>query len=421
MSDAASCRLCFEVLTLFPDAIEGFVSAGLLGKAIEQGRVRVCCTDFRDFTHDRHRTVDDAPFGGGAGMVIKPDPVVEAMEQVERERGPFHRILLTPSAPRFDQRVAARLAALPRVGLLCGRYEGIDDRVREHYVDECLSLGDFVLGGGEVAALVIIEAISRLVEGVVGNPESVDADSFGREGELQLLEHPHYTRPARFRGHEVPPVLLGGDHGAIAAWRREAALRRTWALRPELRPTRRLAADHPVLLAVSPEARPEAAALAELVREQGVELAVVGAEAEALPAWLEATAGRIKLAVIADARALRRRLRRASAGAEPRLARVVEPTDDALAGAPSRADRPEILLDLLVGGDGEAPLGPLVLWLGPGDPPSGLPVHAIYAPRADDLTRRGLAKADAIDDSSRPRSRMAALAEAALTGLRDRE
>lgn len=422
MSTAAVGRQCFEVFTLFPAAIEGFVGAGLLGKAIEQGRVQVRCTDFRDFTSDRHRTVDDAPFGGGAGMVIKPGPVVDAMEHVQRERGPFHRILLTPSAPRFDQRVAARLAALPRIGLLCGRYEGIDDRVREHYVDECLSLGDFVLGGGEVAALVIIEAVSRLVDGVVGNPESVDADSFGRQGEASLLEHPHYTRPAEFRGRAVPPVLLGGDHGAIAQWRRQQALQRTWALRPELRPARRLPPQHPVLLAVSPQARPEAAALAEVVRRHGAELVVLGDDPEIVPAWLEATGGRVGLAVISDARSLRRRLRRSqrgAAGGEPRVVQLVEPGAPVAANAP-RCDQPEPLLDLL-SGDDDTPPGALLLWLGPGDPPPGLQIHAIYAPRGDDLTRQGLAKADAIEESSRPHPRVATLAESALTGLRDRE
>lgn len=431
MSDETPRRVCFEVFTLFPGAIEGFVGAGLLGKAIDGGRVEVRCTDFREFTTDRHRTVDDAPFGGGAGMVIKPGPVVEAMEHVARERGPFHRVLLTPSAPRFDQRVAARLAAMPRVGLLCGRYEGIDDRVREHYVDECLSLGDFVLGGGEVAALTIIEAVSRLVEGVVGNPESVDADSFGREGEQSVLEHPHYTRPARFRGHEVPSVLLGGDHAAIARWRRQRALRRTWVLRPDLRPSRRLEADHPMLLAVAPEAMAEAAELAEVARRHGAELVVVGADPSAVPQWLEATAGRVQLAVIADARALRRRLRRSKRGGqagEPRVVQLAGQLVGQLANGPAagpsdgppRCDRPEIVLDLLTGDDG-APPGPVLLWLGPGDPPAGLPIHAIYAPSTDDLTRRGLAKPGGIDESPEPHPRTVALADAALTGLRDRD
>lgn len=464
MSTAAG-SICFEVFTLFPAAIEGFAGAGLLGKAIEQGRVTVRCTDFRTFTSDRHRTVDDAPFGGGAGMVIKPGPVVDAMEHVARERGPFHRVLLTPSAPRFDQAAAARLARMPRVGLLCGRYEGIDDRVREHFVDECLSLGDFVLGGGEVAALVIIEAVSRLCEGVVGNPESVHTDSFGRTGEAPLLEHPQYTRPAEFRGHAVPPVLLGGDHAAIARWRHAAALRRTWALRPDLRPRPRLPPEHPVYVAVSPAALPEAAALADVVRRHGAAgLVVVGPASDPsgdraedrAERWLRATAGRISVASFTDAKALRRRLQRGAAG-EPRFVRIAPlgaPHEPALAELGPACERPEALLDLLGAASGpESPpspagLGPLVLWVDPQAPPSGMPIHAIYAPprpstaegpqsaqagespagpEGHDLTSpavpeiaQGLAIADAIVDISRPFPRPAELADAALTGLRDR-
>jgi tRNA (guanine-N1)-methyltransferase len=456
---------CFEVFTLFPAAIEGFVGAGLLGKAIEQGLVGVRCTDFRDFTSDRHRTIDDAPFGGGAGMVIKPGPVVEAMEHVARERGPFHRVLLTPSAPRFDQAAAARLCRLPRIGLLCGRYEGIDDRVREHWVDECFSLGDFVLGGGEVAALVVIEAVSRLLEGVVGNPESVHSDSFGRTGEASLLEHPHYTRPAVFRGHPVPPVLLGGDHAAIARWRHASALRRTWALRPDLRPRSRLPPEHHVYIAVPPAALPDAAELADVIRRHAATGLVVVGPAEAgteaaaadlddpLARWLRATGGRVSVAAFGEAKALRRRLHR-GANAEPRFVRVVE------AGAPAEptaesgppCERPEALLDLLhaqalpnphqTGGEpastpSPASLGPLVLWVHPQPPPPGMPIHAIYAPprppapseaeRGHDLTSppepeitQGLAIDHAIADISRPFPRPAALADAALTGLRDR-
>jgi tRNA (guanine-N1)-methyltransferase len=219
-------------------------------------------------------------------MVNKPGPVVEAMEHVARERGPFHRVLLTPSAPRFDQRAAARLARLPRIGLLCGRYEGIDDRVREHFVDECLSLGDFVLGGGEVGALVIIEAVARLLEGVVGNPESVHADSFGRSGEASLLEHPHYTRPAEFRGHAVPTVLLGGDHAVIARWRHASALRRTWALRPDLRPRPSLPPGHPLYLAASAAALADADALAQVARLHGAAGLLVVGNIDALDDWL---------------------------------------------------------------------------------------------------------------------------------------
>ena len=319
-------RICFEVFTLFPAAVEGFVAAGLLGKAIEQGLVGVRCTDFRDFTRDRHRTVDDAPFGGGAGMVIKPGPVVDAMEHVARERGPFHRVLLTPSAPRFDQVAAARLARLPRIGLLCGRYEGIDDRVREHFVDECLSLGDFVLGGGEVAALAIIEAVSRLAEGVLGNPESAARDSFATSSHGALLEFPQYTRPAVFRGHAVPAVLQGGDHAAIAAWRLAASLQRTWSLRPDLRAAATWPRELPLSVAVDHGAIDHAAAWAELARRTGLEaLIVLGADAEQVVAWTRASGGRVPIVGFRDLRALRRRHRSRGPGAIPWIVALGDP------------------------------------------------------------------------------------------------
>ncbi len=312
-------RIAFEVLTLFPAAIESFVSAGLLGKAIEKGLVAVHCTDIRAFTTDRHRTVDDAPFGGGAGMVIKAEPVVLALESIEAARGPMHRVLLTPSAPRLDQRTVERLAGLPRIALLCGRYEGIDDRVREHWVDECISLGDFVLGGGEVAALVVIEAVARLLDGVVGNPDSIAGDSFSHErAGAPLLEYPQYTRPAVFRDHAVPEVLLGGDHAAIERWRTEAALRRTWALRPELRPREPLPADVPVHLAIDASAIDDAVALVDLVRAHRLAgLVILGASDDALEAWARATAGRCPLTAFADLRTLRRRMKSRAAASGP--------------------------------------------------------------------------------------------------------
>lgn len=240
----------FEIFTLFPDAIAGFLRGGLVGRAVEEGRVVVHTTDYRAFATDRHRTVDDTPFGGGPGMVIKPEPVVAALEAVTAERGPMHRVLLTPSAPRFDQRVARRLAGLPRIALLCGRYEGIDDRVREGHVDECLSLGDFVLNGGEIAALAILESVARLCEGVLGNPESVAQESFADDVHA-WLECPQYTRPPTFRGRTVPPVLLGGNHADVALWRAEQAWARTWALRPDLRPRLTLPESTPIYL-ISP-------------------------------------------------------------------------------------------------------------------------------------------------------------------------
>jgi tRNA (guanine-N1)-methyltransferase len=253
----------FEVFTLFPDAIAGFLRGGLIGKAAQQGLVTVHCTDYRDFTSDRHRTVDDAPYGGGPGMVMKIEPVVAALESVAAARGPMHRVLLTPSGPRFDQRAARRLAQMPRIALLCGRYEGIDDRVREAHSDECLSLGDFVLNGGEVAALAIIEAVARLCEGVLGNPESAAHDSFSApdsdlssktgagESPGAWLECPQYTRPPEFRGLAVPATLLAGAHAEVDRWRAIQAWRRTWALRPDLRPSRQLPATTAIYLALS--------------------------------------------------------------------------------------------------------------------------------------------------------------------------
>ena len=324
----------FEVFTLFPDAIAGFLRGGLIGKAAEQGLVTVHCTDYRDFPHDRHRTVDDTPYGGGPGMVMKIEPVVAALEAVTAARGPMHRILLTPSAPRFDQSVARRLANQPRIALLCGRYEGIDDRVREAHVDECLSLGDFVLNGGEVAALAIVEAVARLCEGVLGNPESAARDSFGAAELAETgtwLECPQYTRPPVFRGLSVPPVLLAGDHSAAGRWRAEQAWQRTWALRPDLRPRRRLPDATPVYLALAP-------GLGELPESAGS---------------LPGAAARLPATQVADPRALRRSLKRRHGAAPQLIAVVVGPVTTSLPTANTGA----ALLDLLaLSGDLSAPI-----------------------------------------------------------------
>jgi tRNA (guanine37-N1)-methyltransferase len=263
----------FEVFSLFPGLLQAFAASGLVGRAVERGRVAIHVTDYRDFTHDRHRTVDDAPFGGGPGMVMAPEPVVAALEHVAAARGSLHRVLLTPAAPRFDQRAAIRLATLGRIGLLCGRYEGIDDRVRTHFCDECLSVGDFVLNGGEVAAMAIVEAVARLHEGVLGNPESARADSFAEGPSGALLEHPHFTRPAVFRGLAVPATLTGGNHEAIARWRRLAALARTLEVRPDLRGRRAPAPRCTTLVTDDPSA-PELAP----VREAWPDLTIAGIE-----------------------------------------------------------------------------------------------------------------------------------------------
>ena len=221
----------FEVVTIFPEMFRSFLEGSLLGKAIAAGLVKVELTDPRDHTHDKHRSVDDAPYGGGAGMVMKAPPLVEAIEAAVAARGPAHRILLTPAGRPFTQAVAAELAARPRVLLVCGRYEGIDDRVRALAIDEELSLGDFVLSGGEPAAMAVIDAVSRLVPGVLGDLASTEEESFGAEG---LLEYPQFTRPPEYRGLGVPEVLLSGDHEKIRRWRRAEAEARTRARRPDL-------------------------------------------------------------------------------------------------------------------------------------------------------------------------------------------
>jgi tRNA (guanine-N1)-methyltransferase len=413
----------FEVLTIFPQAVEAFVSAGIMARAIEQKLVVVRCTDLRTFTHDRHRSVDDAPFGGGAGMVIKPEPVAEALEAVIAERGPMHTILLTPSGTRFDQRVAERLAGEHRIALLCGRYEGIDDRIRERYVDECLSIGDFVLNGGEVAAAVVIEAVSRLREGVLGNPDSLASESFDagvvHEGWQPglVVEYPHYTRPANFRGHAVPPVLLSGDHAAIESWRRRAACLRTWALRPELRPRWRLPPGHPICLAIPTDrvhADPEARAqLAELAGPEAAHagLVLAGVGHARLPG---ATLG------MRDLKQLVRALARQH-GRAPWVIGVGDCDDS----GPERG--PRLILDVLAFEAEQAP-PPLILWLGDPEHPAlrKRPPEAWLAlgpdSRSSDISRPRLALASALIDIAQPqaaRRPVVPLARAVLQAMRD--
>jgi tRNA (guanine37-N1)-methyltransferase len=216
-----------DVITIFPEYLEGPLSISLLGRARELGLLDVRTHDPREHTTDRHRSVDDTPFGGGAGMVMTPDVLFATVEAVAPPR-PL--LLLSASGRLFDQAMARELAAGPGFSLLCGRYEGVDQRVADHLCDDEVSVGDFVLAGGEAAALVIIEAVSRLVPGVLGNDASVAEESF-TDG---ALEYPQYTRPAEFRGFEVPEILRSGDHARIARWRRAAALRRTRDRRPDL-------------------------------------------------------------------------------------------------------------------------------------------------------------------------------------------
>jgi tRNA (guanine37-N1)-methyltransferase len=216
-----------DVFTLFPELVDDFAGASLLGKAREKGLLDVRTHDLRMAATDVHRTVDDAPFGGGAGMVLMPEPIFAAVEAVDPPRPLF---LLGPGGRRLDQALARELAATDGFSLLCGRYEGVDARVRDHLVDGELSIGDFVLAGGEVAAMVVLEAVGRLVPGVMGNDTSATEESFS-DG---LLEYPQYTRPAEFRHWPVPDVLRSGDHAKVAAWRRAQALAKTQRDRPDL-------------------------------------------------------------------------------------------------------------------------------------------------------------------------------------------
>jgi tRNA (guanine37-N1)-methyltransferase len=224
-------RLEVEILTLFPRACAGYLGESILGKAQESGLVSITVTDIREYAAGKHRVADDAPYGGGAGMVMKPEPLTAAIEAA-KGRLPEARVLLTsPRGTRLDQRLARELAAHAKLIIACGRYEGVDERVRVA-VDQEVSLGDFVLTGGELAALAIVDAAARLVPGVLGNEESAGSESF--EGEVGLLEHPHYTRPPEFRGMKVPEVLLSGDHRRIERWRRRMALLTTRERRPDL-------------------------------------------------------------------------------------------------------------------------------------------------------------------------------------------
>jgi tRNA (guanine37-N1)-methyltransferase len=216
-----------DVFTIFPEMVEQFAGQSLVGRARSAGTLEIRVHDLRSCASDPHRSVDDAPFGGGAGMVLMPEPLFAAVEAVEPPR-PLH--YLGPAGRPFDQGVARALADAEGFSLLCGRYEGVDERVREHLCDGELSIGDFVLSGGEVAAMVVIEAVARLVPGVMGNASSADDESFSDD----LLEYPHYTRPADFRGWSVPEVLRSGDHGRVARWRRAQSLRRTIDRRPDL-------------------------------------------------------------------------------------------------------------------------------------------------------------------------------------------
>jgi tRNA (guanine37-N1)-methyltransferase len=221
----------FDIVTIFPRMVEASLGEGIVGRAIQRGVLDLKVHDLRDYTADRHRTVDDVPFGGGAGMVMKPEPLFRAVQAIrERRGGPGAVILTSPDGRRFTHGEAERLSRLDHVVVLCGRYEGVDARVREHLATEALSIGDFVVSGGELPALVIVDAVARLIPGVVGDQANVADDSFASG----LLDFPQYTRPAEFEGLGVPPVLLSGHHAAIQRWRRREALKRTLEERPDL-------------------------------------------------------------------------------------------------------------------------------------------------------------------------------------------
>jgi tRNA (guanine37-N1)-methyltransferase len=221
----------FDIATIFPTMIDAGLAEGVVGRGIASGVIDLQVHDLREFTTDRHRSVDDVPYGGGPGMVMKPEPAVKAVERIRTTRGvPDAVIVTSPQGRTFTQREAERLVGLRHVVLLCGRYEGMDERVLALVGAEELSIGDYVLSGGEVAALVIVDAVSRLIPGVVGDGQSVEEDSFSRG----LLDYPHYTRPAEFGGLKVPDVLLSGHHAEVRRWRKRQALARTLERRPEL-------------------------------------------------------------------------------------------------------------------------------------------------------------------------------------------
>jgi tRNA (guanine37-N1)-methyltransferase len=220
----------FDLLTLFPGMFSGAFSESIIKNAVEKGLVEISLHNIRDFAFDKHRVTDDYPYGGGAGMVMKVEPLAACIESVKADRPLSKVVLLTPGGRPLNQSLAKELSSEDGLIIICGRYEGVDERVRELFVDLEVSIGDFVLTGGEPAAVILVDAVSRLLPGVLGSRQSAEEDSFGNG----LLEYPQYTRPPEFRGMTVPPVLLSGNHREIECWRRRQSLRRTWLMRPEL-------------------------------------------------------------------------------------------------------------------------------------------------------------------------------------------
>ena len=224
----------FDVITIFPEFFTGPFDFGVIRRGREKGLINIRVHDLRDFAADRHRTVDDRPFGGGEGMVLKPEPIFRSVESVRKNKQ-AEVVVLSAAGKRFNQAEALRLSRSEQLILVCGRYEGIDERVIEHLATAEISIGDFILSGGEIAAAVVVDAVTRYVPGVVGKEESILRDSFSDPAaETQLVEHPHYTRPADFRGWKVPEVLISGNHEAVHRWRQESALRKTEKNRPDL-------------------------------------------------------------------------------------------------------------------------------------------------------------------------------------------
>lgn len=228
--------MTFHILTIFPEFFQGPFAHGVVKRAQDTGKLAIHIHNLRDWTHDRHKTVDDRPFGGGEGMVLKPQPIFEAVESIWPERTPDRRaVLLSAQGRLFDQAMANRLAQAAELLLICGRYEGVDERVAEHLADDEISIGNYVLSGGELAAAIVVDTVSRLLPGVLGNETSAAFDSFQDTGHSEgLLDCPHWTRPAEFRGWAAPEVLLNGNHEEIRKFRRQAAREKTARLRPDL-------------------------------------------------------------------------------------------------------------------------------------------------------------------------------------------
>lgn len=237
--------MIFDILTIFPSMVAGPIGESIIGKAVERKLIEVRIVNIRDYATDPHRTTDDRPFGGGSGMVMKPGPLAAAIDSVRQADPSARVILLSPQGRLFKQEVAFELSGQKHICLVCGRYEGVDERIRNHYVDDEISVGDFVLTGGELPALVILDAVARLVPGVLGSNESISEESFIGG----LLEYPHYTRPEIFENHRVPDILLSGNHGAIRRWRRQQSLIRTWQRRPDLLKENELSSEDRQLLA----------------------------------------------------------------------------------------------------------------------------------------------------------------------------